>query len=120
MTVPLTRAPASAAEQPRARLVVVVARGRGEVVELLSAQFDAVRGGVLLDTGDPLGAGDRGDVVALGQQPSEGDLSGGGAGLVGDGLDLVGQAQVAPEVLTVKRGLFLRQSSSPKSSVERI
>jgi hypothetical protein len=40
---------------------------------------------------------DRGDVVALGQQPGQGDLCRGGAGLGGDGLDLVGDAQVALE-----------------------
>ena len=46
------------------------AGGRGEVVEpfdLFGAQFDAIGGGVLLDAGNPLGAGDRGDVMALSQ-----------------------------------------------------
>ena len=46
-----------------------------------------------------LGAGDGGDVVALGQQPGQCDLRGGGADLVGDGCDVVGQAEVAGEVL---------------------
>jgi hypothetical protein len=47
---------------------MTLARSRGEVVEpldLFHAQLDTVGCGVLLDAGDPLGAGDRGDVVAL-------------------------------------------------------
>ena len=59
----------SAADQPHVRFFVVVAGGPGEVVELadlLGGQLGAVGGGVLLDPGDPLGAGYRGDVVALG------------------------------------------------------
>ena len=50
--------------------VVAFAGGGSEVVEpfnLFGAQLDAIGGGVLLDAGDPLGAGDRGDVVALGE-----------------------------------------------------
>src|SRR6266545_149537 len=56
-------------------------QGRGEVVEpfdLLGAELDGVGGGVLLDAGHPLGAGDRGDVVALGEQPGKGGLCRGG------------------------------------------
>jgi hypothetical protein len=81
---------------------VVAAGGRGEVVEfadLLCGQFDAVGGGVLLDPGDPSGAGDRGDVVALGQQPGQGYLRRRGAGIGGDRFDLVGDLQVVLEVL---------------------
>src|SRR5437867_940469 len=58
-------------------LVVALAGGRGETVEpldLLCAQLDAVGSGVLLDAGDALGAGDRGDVVALCEQPGQSDL----------------------------------------------
>jgi hypothetical protein len=47
---------------------VTLARGRREVVQpfdLLGAQLDAVGGGVFLDAGDPLGAGDRSNVLAL-------------------------------------------------------
>ena len=54
-------------------LVVALADGRREVVEpvdLIRAQFDAVGGYVLLDAGDSPGAGDRGDVAALGEQPA--------------------------------------------------
>src|SRR5580693_7332517 len=56
------------------RFVVALAGGRRQVAEpfeLVSAQLDAVGGGVLLDAGDPPGAGDRGDVVALGEQPGQ-------------------------------------------------
>jgi hypothetical protein len=80
---------------------VVIAGCWGEVVELvdlLGGQLDAVGGDVLLDPGDALGAGDGSDVVALGQQPGQGDLRRGGAGLGRDGLDLVGDSQVALEV----------------------
>jgi len=69
----------------------------GEVVEpfdLRGAQLDAVGGGVLLDAGDPLGAGDRGNVVALCEQPGERDLCRCGARLGGDGLDLVDDSQI--------------------------
>ena len=44
------------------------AGGRSELVQpldLLGAQLEVGGGGVLLDAGDTLGAGDRGDVVAL-------------------------------------------------------
>jgi hypothetical protein len=47
---------------------VALAGGRGEVVQpfdLLGAQLDLVGGRVLLDARDALGAGNRGDVVAL-------------------------------------------------------
>src|SRR5206468_3815239 len=91
-----------AAEQPHVCFFVVVAGGRGEVVELadlLCGQLDAVGGGVLLHPGGPFGAGDRGDVVALGQQPGQGHLCRRGAGLGGDRFDLVGDPQVVLEVL---------------------
>jgi hypothetical protein len=59
------------------RLVVALTGGWREIVEpfdLLRAQLDAVGCRVLLDPGDALGTGDRGDVVALRQQPRESDL----------------------------------------------
>ena len=92
----------SAVDDGHLRLFVALAGGRGEVVQpfdLLGAQLDAVGGGVLLDAGNALGAGDRGDVVALREQPGQGDLRRCGADLGGDGLDLVDDAQVALEVL---------------------
>jgi hypothetical protein len=60
----------SAVDGGHVPFVVAFANGRGEVVEpcdLFGAQLDAIGGGVLLDTSDPLGAGDRADVVALGE-----------------------------------------------------
>ena len=56
--------------------VVALAGGRRQVVQpfdLLGVQLDAVGRDVLLDASDPLGAGDRGDVVALRQQPGQSD-----------------------------------------------
>ena len=53
--------------------------------QLVGGELDAVGGGVLLDAGDSAGAGDRGDVVAAGQQPGERGLCGGGADLGADG-----------------------------------
>jgi hypothetical protein len=67
----------SAVDCGHVRLVVALADCRGEVVEpldLLRAQRDAVGSGVLVDAGDALGAGDRGDVVALCEQPGQSDL----------------------------------------------
>jgi hypothetical protein len=92
------------------RFVVALAGGRGQVaepLELVVAQFDAVGGGVLLDAGDPPGAGDRGDVLALGEQPGQGDLRRRGAGLGGDGRDLVDDGQVAVEVPAGEAGVGL-------------
>ena len=86
------------------------AGGRGQVAEpfeLVAAELDAVGGGVLLDAGDATGAGDRGDVIALGEQPGQRDLRRCGAGLGGDGLDLVDDGQVALEVLAGEAGVGL-------------
>jgi hypothetical protein len=91
----------SALDPGHVRLVVAPAGGRGEIVkplQLLFAQLDAVGGGVLLDAGDALGAGDGGDVVALCEQPGQRDLRRGGVELGGDGLDLVDDAEVLLEV----------------------
>src|SRR3954468_4380077 len=98
----LVRRARSAFDEAHLRLVVVSAGGRGEGVELRDLrrrQLEVVGGEVLLQPGQPLGAGDGGDVIALRQQPRQGDLGGGGAGLVGDRLHLVGDGEVAPEVL---------------------
>jgi hypothetical protein len=67
-------------------------------LDLLRAQLDAVGYGVLLEAGDALGSGDRGDVVALGEQPRQRDLCRGGVDFGGDGLDLVDDAEVLLEV----------------------
>ena len=80
---------------------MALAGGRCEVVQpcdLLGAQLDAVRGSVLFDAGDALGARDRSDVVALREQPGQSDLCWCCTRLGGNGLDLIDDAQVAPEV----------------------
>jgi hypothetical protein len=92
----------SAVDKVHDPLFVALAGGRREVVQpfdLLGAQLEAVGGGVLLDAGDPLGAGDRGDVVALREQPCQGHLCRRRTHLGGNGLDFVDDAQVALEVL---------------------
>jgi hypothetical protein len=68
------------------RRLVALAGGRREIVEpldLLRAQLYAVGRRVLLDAGDALGARDRGDVVALCEQPGQGDLCRCGIELLG-------------------------------------
>jgi DNA helicase-2/ATP-dependent DNA helicase PcrA len=95
-------------DHPHLRLGVMAAGRRGHVVELLDlllGQLDRVGGDVLLDPGDAPGAGDRRDVVALGEQPGDGDLRGRGAGLGRDGLDLLHQAQIVLEVLAGETGV---------------
>jgi hypothetical protein len=72
---------------------------RVQPCELSRGELDVVGGGVLLDARDAPGAGDRGDVVALGEQPGQGDLGRGCTDLGGDGSDLVDDTQVSPEVL---------------------
>jgi hypothetical protein len=54
-------------------------------LDLLCTQNDAVGGGVLLDAGDSLGAGDLGDVIALCEQPGQSDLCRGCTRLCGNG-----------------------------------
>ena len=81
---------------------MALAGGRRQVVQpldLLGAQLDVVGGRVLLDAGDPLGAGNRGDVVSLREKPGQGDLCRSCARLGCNGSDLVDDAQVALEVL---------------------
>src|SRR5947208_9298928 len=100
----------SAVDGGHVRLVVAFAGGRRQVAEpfeLVVAELDGVGGGVLLDAGDPPGAGDRGDVVALGEQPGQRDLRRCGAGFGGDGLNLVDDGQVALEVLAGEAGVGL-------------
>jgi len=85
----------SAVNDSHARFVMTLACGRREVIQpchLLSAQFDANGGRVLLYAGDPLGARDRGDVMALREQPGKSDLRRGCARFGGDGLDLIDDA----------------------------
>jgi hypothetical protein len=82
-------------------LIVARTRSRREIVQpfdLLGAQLYAVGGGVLLNAGDPLGTGDRSDVVPLRKQPGESNLCRCRPGLGGDGPNLVDDAQVALKV----------------------
>src|SRR5882762_4903749 len=58
----------SAVDYGHVPFVMALTGGRREVVQpfdLLGAQLDAVGHGILLDAGNPLGAGNRSDVVAL-------------------------------------------------------
>ena len=92
----------SAVDGGHVPFVVAFAGGRSEVVQpvdLRGAQLEAVGGGVLLDAGDPLGAGNRGDVIALGEQPGQSDLCRRGTRFGGNSLNFVDDAQVALEVL---------------------
>src|SRR5712691_1195079 len=91
----------SAVDDGHVSLLMAFARSRGEVVEpldLLRAQLDSVGCGVLFDAGDALGAGDRGDVVALREEPGQRGLCWCCIELGGDGLDLVDDAEVLLEV----------------------
>jgi hypothetical protein len=100
----------SAFEQPHLRFAVVVAGGWCHVVELgdlLLGEHHDVGCDVLLDPGDALGAGDGRDVVTFGEQPGEGDLPRGGADVGRDRLDIVGDTQVALEVLPSEAGVGL-------------
>jgi hypothetical protein len=102
MPMRMAGAPCSAVDDGHIPFVVALAGGWHEVVQpldLLGAQLDVIGGRVLLDAGDPLGAGNRGDVVALREQPGESDLCRGGSRLGCDGSHLVDDAQIALEVL---------------------
>jgi hypothetical protein len=104
-------------------LVVVVAGGDGEVVQsldLVSGELDIVGCDVLFGTRHPLGSGDRGDVVAFGQEPCDGNLRGCCAGLLCDASDLVGDAEIALEVLAGESRIGPPPVGSSRSSMEWI
>jgi hypothetical protein len=86
---------------------VVPLAGRGlqrvESVELVGGEGDALGCGVLLDSCDAPGAGNRRDVLAAGEQPGQCGLGGGGAVLGADGGDLVDDGEVAAEVVAPAR-----------------
>jgi hypothetical protein len=78
----------SAVDDGHVRLVVALTGGRGEIVQtfdLIGAVLDAVGSRVLFDSGDALRAGDRGDVVALREQPGQRNLRRRGVDLGRDG-----------------------------------
>lgn len=90
---------------------MAVAGGGREVVppiDLFLAEFHTVGSGVLLDPRDPACTRDRGDAVALGEEPCQCDLCRGGSDLGGDRLDLGDDAQVALEVLNDEAWVGLR------------
>jgi hypothetical protein len=94
---------------------VALTGGRGEVVEpldLLSGQLDGVCADVLLDPGDPLGAGNRGDVLALREQPGQRDLRRRGVDLGSDRLDLVDDAPPPGATRTTATGELATQSEA--------
>src|ERR1043165_1295441 len=98
MPMRMAGAPWSAVDDGHVVFVVALARGRRKVVQpfdLRSTQLDVVSGSVLLDAGDPFGAGNRGNVVTLRKQPGQRDLCRRGSHLRGNGLDLVDDAQIA-------------------------
>jgi hypothetical protein len=74
-----------------------------EPLDLLGLQLEVVGGSVLLDAGDALGAGDRGDVVALSEQPGQGHLCRCGARLGGDGVDFVDDAQPRQNEISISQ-----------------
>jgi hypothetical protein len=111
----------SAVDGGHVPFVVALAGGRSEVVQpldLIGAQLDAIGRSGLLDAGNPLGAGDRGDVAALREQPGQRDLCRCGACLGCNRLDLVDDAQIALEVLAdeVFSGNTMRPSSSVRAN----
>ena len=102
---------------------VALAGGWREVVQaldLLGAQLDAVGARVFLDTGDPLGAGNRRDVLALCEQPGQSDLCRRCSRLPGNGSDFVNDAQIALEVLASEARIGLAPVVVGSCSGERI
>ena len=77
-------------------------------------------GTVLLHECGPFRPRDRHDVVALGQHPGEGDLRGRRTDFRGDAATSSAIRRFRSKFSPMKRGLVLRESSSAKSSVERI
>ena len=82
-------------------LMSIASRGREIVqpVDLLRTEFDPVGSRVLLYSHHPAGTRDGSDVVALSEEPGQGNLSGGSSSLAGDCLDFGDDAQIAGEVL---------------------
>jgi hypothetical protein len=113
----------SAVDGGHARFVVAFAGGGREVVEpfdLAAGEFDAVGGGVLLDAGDAPGAGDRGDVVAVGEEPGQAICAGVAAASSAMALTSATKRRLRWTFSPMKRALLLRQSSSGMSSAVRI
>lgn len=77
--------------------------------EVVGGEGDVEGVPVFLKAGDAFGAGDGEDVEALGEEPGEGDLRGGGAFFLGDVADGVDEAEVEVEGL----GLEARGDAAP-------
>src|SRR3954454_11920372 len=105
MTVGTRGMPRNLAVQRRhPTAVVALARGLRQLgvdaLEVRVGQLKLGRSPVLLEVRDPLGAGDRDDVLALCQHPRKRELAGRDALLLGELADLRGEALVALEVLS--------------------
>jgi hypothetical protein len=91
-----------------AHVRVALARRRADRCDLVDAAQVVVieayveRSEVLLEIAQPLGAGDRDDVVTPGQQPGERQLPRRRALLRGDLVDLVDEIEVSLEVLSLE------------------
>jgi hypothetical protein len=108
----------SAVDGGHVGFVVPLAGGEDEVVEpldLLGGQFDGVGGGVLLDAGYALGAGNRGDVLALCEQPRQRDLRRRCVDFGGDVWTSSTIRRFFSKLPSVRRRLVLRPSSSASS-----
>jgi len=112
----------SAIDNGHVPFVVALACGRRQVVQpldLLGAQVQAVGCGVLLDAGDPLGAG-IGAMSSPAQAATPRRSAWCRTHLCGNGLDLVNDAQVAPEILAGEARVGLAPIVSASCSGERI
>jgi hypothetical protein len=108
-------APWSAVDDGHIAFVVALAGGRREVVQpldLRGTQLDVIGGGVLLDAGDPFGAGNRRDVVALREQPGLSDWWRCCSRLLATARTSSTMRRLRWKFSPEKRGLVLRQSSS--------
>src|SRR2546427_6833319 len=77
-------------------------RDLADALQVARGQRDLHGAGVLLEVASPLGAGDRHDVLALRQQPGEGELRRGTALLPRDRLHPRHQVEVPREVLPLE------------------
>src|SRR5919198_5600825 len=103
---PLRAASYSAVDAGHPGLVVTLAGCLRELCvdagKVICAELDVDRGGVLLEVGAALRARDRHDVVTLREQPRDRELRRRDAFFGGDLLDLVGEAQIGPQVVAGK------------------
>jgi hypothetical protein len=79
-------------------------RGRN-TVDIGRGQLHTCRAQILLELGNPLGAGDRNHVRALRQQPGQAKLSRGAVFLLGDRLDPLDEGTVLGEVVADEAGV---------------